>query len=145
MRLNIGEAASFCGLTKQSIRVAIRKELLPSDKKGPRKGAHYFEKKDLQNYLDNRWCRLKNFGPDEMSPMMAAKFIGCDVQRIYHLIRTDKIPFFFKSTKMITLMKEDVEKIKAYEDERKKRKLLKKKLNKITMRRILPGALKENQ
>ena len=136
MKLNLDEAAKLFGVTKQAIQVAIRKGSIPAAKNGPEKRRVYVEKKDVAHYRNHRWERFHHFEPDELSPNMAADVIGCCVQRVYHLLRINKLPFFRKGRQIITIKYEDALKLKDSETARVKKKM-EKKAKKKSIRQIL--------
>lgn len=108
--LSITEAARFIDRTRQAVVVAIDKRLLKATfmKRHPEaNGARWFvEKKDLTEYFQNRYSRLKCkdihgnliYDPSKgiYSPPMFANFLGLPSQRVYYLMRTGAIPFHKK-------------------------------------------------
>lgn len=134
MKLNLTQAAKLFGVTKQAIYVAIRKGFIPSTKDGADKRHRYVERSDVAKYRLHRWKRTNSYNNEHISPHMAAELLGIPVQRIYHLLRTNKLPYWRQGKAIFTILKDDLMKIKDVEVSRQKRKIS-KKLREETLRR----------
>lgn len=140
MKLTLTEAANLFGVTKQAISVAIKKGFIPAAKDGPDRRKVYVERQDVAYYRLHRWNREHNFDSGEVSPHMAADIMGCEVQRVYHLLRTNKLAFWRKGKQIITISAVDAYKLKESESLRRKKKLA-RKTSKKTKRQVLPRRL----
>lgn len=131
--LTVNEASKFLKVTSQAVRVAIRDGRLKSQKIMKRV---MIDPSELRVYIHTRWQRGKQFNENELSPSMAANLLGVPLQRVYHLIRTNKLSYWRQATQIITIPKESVLKIAKVEQQRQKKKK-QRKLTKKKMRLLL--------
>lgn len=86
--LNMEDAADYLGLTRQAISHAYRHNLLKCIKKGKKT---LFTKEFLDDYIKNKWSRLKHYGDRYISVRNAAEMLRVSRNRVYYLIYMDLI------------------------------------------------------
>lgn len=103
--LSLAQAAEKLGLTRQAVWRAIRFNKLNSVKIN---GSHNIEPIELEAYLQRKYDKRFStyngeplFRENEYSAKELAKFIGCDIQRIYYLSKFKKIPYTRKGAAYI--------------------------------------------
>ncbi len=96
--ITITEAATFCGLTRQSVWKCIKMGLLKAVRESR---TWYTTKQWLEDYQAQKYSRLKkkidgvklfDFTEGRLTAKQAADLVGLDYQRMYYLLRIGVIP-----------------------------------------------------
>jgi excisionase family DNA binding protein len=124
--ITMKEATNYLGICNQAIRFAIRRGRLPCVKTTYR---IYLRKEDLDTYHQSKYSKEHLHDKHEMSVKKAAEFIGIEGQALYSLLRREKIPYFYKPKRVISILKKDVVKFKDNFDSGEFRSRIKKKVD----------------
>jgi excisionase family DNA binding protein len=124
--ITMKEATNYLGICNQAIRFAIRRGRLPCIKTSYR---IYLRKEDLDAYDQSKYSKEHLHDKHEMSVRKAAEFIGIEGQALYSLLRREKIPYFYKPKRVISILKKDVIKFKNELDSGEFRSRIKKKVD----------------
>jgi len=103
--LSVKQAAGILNIGTQAVRAAIANGRLK---------AQYINGKvrllpqDVKEYEKTKWQRNHRYDEDELSIKNAAKILNVPEQRLYYLMRTDDLKFYYKQKKMIAIKKKDL-------------------------------------
>ena len=109
-QISLKEAAAVMGVTTQCVRLAI----INGRMKGKKISNHwYVTRNDIIKYQESKYQKDHHFSENEVSVKHAAKIKGCDIQQLYYLMRSGRLPFTKKSKAIYGIKKEDLKAVQV--------------------------------
>ena len=109
-KLTLKEAASIMGVTTQCVRLAVVNDRMKGVKISNR---WYVTRSDILKYQESKYKKEHHFSENEVSVKHAAKIKGCDIQQLYYLMRSGRLPFTKKSKAIYGIKKEDLKAVQV--------------------------------
>lgn len=103
-KFTINELAEKIGLSNQAVYMAVKNRRVKALKE---RGKYFIDYADWLTYEEGRWSRKAHYKNGEISPKQAADILNVSLQRVYYLLRKERISSTRKGG-MIFLRRENI-------------------------------------